>query len=557
MRRVDRSGRLAWIDVLRMLRKHSDWRQGSSILAVVMYAVLLVAGTATGAYAGYRLGGMLSGDGSVLGIEEVPLEVVGGIAALLWLVVTVIFVVRAVGERGTLAQPEAVLTVVPTGEALLGGYVAESAYVAMWVLGPAVGAGAGMAVGTGSMAPMVAVPVAVLLAGWSTVAVGYPIGLTIRHVALRFPFVARHKSGVVVAAFVVYFVVLSAGALDAAMEAVFEPMQSSPMAWYADLAFLGTQGVDASPVQAVGAGAFSVVGAAAGVVAGTRVADAHWFSDPVLAGEEPEESATVDGGGASSVEEWVEDVFGRRTGTLIVVSWRRVVRAPMKVLYAFFPVFFIAGMIAEIVQSGDVPAFFPYLVVVIAAWSAGVIFTLNPLGDQGAVLTSTLLSGVDGRTFVHAHLIAGLVVAIPIGTVLTGVLAVLSPVEVRTVVTLTAATPVLMVLAAVVSVGIGMAFPRFDEVNVTRSMTTVLPSRWAFVLFTAYLFLTAAAAAVAYEETVRDLGAALSSFVLPFGIDVAPDTLYSVSVVVLAVAVVAPVVAYRSAIRRFDGYTLA
>ncbi|WP_248516926.1 hypothetical protein [Salinarchaeum laminariae] len=522
-----------------------------------MYAVILVVGTAAGAYAGYRLGGVVVGDGSVFGVEEFPLEVVGGIAALLWLVVTVIFVTRAVGERGTLAQPEAVLTIVPTWEALVGVYVAECAYVAMWVLGPAAGAGAGLAVGTGALTPVVAVPVALLLAGWSTVAVGYPVGLTVRHVALRFPFVARHKSGVVVAAFLVYFVLISAGALNEAMVTLFEPMQSSPMAWFADLAFLGTPGVDASPVQAVGAAVFAVVVVGVGVVAGTRVADTHWFSDPVLAGEEPEESVSVDGSGASSVEEWIEGVFGRRTGTLIVVSWRRVVRAPMKVLYAFFPVFFITGMVAEIVQTGDVPAFFPYLVVVIAAWAAGVIFTLNPLGDQGAVLTSTLLSGVDGRTFVHAHMIAGLVVAIPIGTVVTGVLAVLSPVETRTVVALTAATPVLMVLAAVVSVGIGMAFPRFDEVNVTRSMTTVLPSRWAFVLFTAYLFLTAAAAGVTYEEAVRELAAVLLSFVLPFGIDVAPGTLFSASVVVLAVAVVAPVVAYRSAVRRFDEYTLA
>jgi len=556
MSALDHSVRLARIDVTRMLRKHTDWRSGSSsIIGLVMYVLLVLVGTLGGGYLGYRMGTSLAEGGPLFGIGTFSTPIAGGILALFWLIITVIFAVRAVGQRGTLAQPEGILTVVPTREALAGVYVAEFTYVVLWVLGPAVGLGAGLALGSGVPWPVMTVPVAILAAGLTAVTVGYPIGLSVRHVASRFPFVAQHKGVILVMVFLGYFAALSTGTVDQLMVALFEPMQASPMAWYADLLFLGTPGVEGSLAKASGAVAFTLVFTVAGTIAGSRVAGIHWFSDPALAGAEPEPVATE--AASPGIERRIESVLGPRTAALITLSWRRAVRAPLKLLYAFFPVLMMGGFLADIVQSGEIPVYLPFVAVVVAAWAAGVIFTLNPLGDQGAALTSTLLSRVDGRTFVHAHLLAGLAIAIPIGTVLTAVLAVLSPIESETALALVLATPVVMVLSAAFSIGVGMTFPRFEAVNFTRSMKTVLPSRWAFVLFSAYLFVTAAAAGVVYESSVRDLAAGLVSWALPFGLSVSADTLYFLSAVLLVGAVILPVVSYRHAVRRFDGYRMA
>lgn len=556
MSAFDHSVRLARIDVIRMLRNHTDWRSGSSsILGLIMYGVLVIAGTLGGGYFGYRLGQTLREGEPLFGIGPFSVSIAGGILALFWLLFTMIFAIRAVGQRGTLAQPEGVLTIVPTRVALAGVYLAEFTYVVLWVFGPAVGLGAGLALGTGTVPALIGVPVAVLAAGLTAVTVGYLIGLSIRHVASQYPFVARNKGVLIAVVFLVYFAALLTGTIDRIMVALFEPMQASPVAWYADLLFLGMPGIDVSLVRAGGAVAFTLVLTVLGTIAGTRVAEAHWFSDPVLAGEKP---APVEEGVASpGIERRVEGVLGPQMAALVTLSWRRAVRAPLKLLYAFFPVFAMAGLLGDVVQSGEVPVYLPFVTLLFAAWAAGVIFTLNPLGDQGAALSSTLLSHVDGRTFVRAHLLAGLVVAIPIGTVLTAVVAGLSPIETGTALALVVATPVIMVLSAAFSIGIGMAFPRFEAINVTRSMKTVLPSRWAFVLFSAYLFVTAGAGGVVYESNFRELAAAFVSWALPFGLSVSADTLYLLSAALLVVAVVLTVASYQHAVRRFDRYTLA
>ena len=558
MSAFEHTRRLAWIDITRMLRKNTDWENGAtSAISVVMYVLIFGASTLSGGYLSYRLGQQLArGDLGVLEVGGVsPIGAIRGVFALFWLFLTFIFVVRAVGQRGTLVQPEGILTVVPTGQAVLGVLIAEYVYFLLWLLPPGIGIGVGLAVGSETVAPAVLVPLAVAGAGVASVGIGYPLGLGIRHVATRFEFVARHKGGILLLVFLAYFGMLATGALNRVTIQLFEPMQASPFGWYADLALVGTPALTAAALQAAGAVALSVGIGALGVLAGTSLAERHWFSDPALAGAEPPETTAEDA--APGFERRLAPIFDPATASLIVLSWRRARRSPLKLLYAFYPVLFMAGPLAEIVQSGQVPEYLPYVVLVLVAWMAGVIFTLNPLGDQGAALASTLLSNVDGRRFVRAIVLAGLVVAIPLGVIVTAAVAWLSPVETETAIALVVAAPVAMVVSAALSVGIGVAFPRFKAMEITRSMKTVLPSRWAFLLFSLHLFATAAAAGVVSREFLRVLAAALLSWALPFGWSVGEGTLYWIAVVTLVPLLLSPVVAYRYAVRRFDRYTLA
>jgi hypothetical protein len=558
MSALGHSRRLAWIDITRMVRKHTDWGNGaSSAIGLVMYVVIFGASTLSGGYVAYRLG-LLLADGSA-GILEIgpfaPIEGIRGILALFWLTFTVVIVIRGVGQRGTLVQPEGILTVVPTSQAFLGVLLAEYVYFLLWLLAPGIGVGVGLAIGTGVVWPAILVPLGVAAAGLASVSVGYPLGLAIRHVATRFEFVARHKGAIVVVVFVGYFAVLSTGTLDRVMIQLFEPMQASPFGWFADLALLGTPLLGAATLYAGGAVVLSIGLGALSVIAGTRVAERHWFSDPALAGAEPPATTIEDA--APGFERRLATVFDGATAALIALSWRRARRSPMKLLYAFYPLLFLAGVFADIVQSGQVPAYLPYGILLFVAWAAGVIFTLNPLGDQGAALASTLLSRVDGRRFVRAIVLAGLVVAVPIGAIATAIVAVLSPIDPETAIVLVVASPIAMVVAAGLSIGIGMAFPRFEAVKVTQSMKTVLPSRWAFLLFSLHLFATAGAATVVSEGFARNFAAILISWALPFGWSIDPGVVYWVGLVALVPLLVAPIVSYRYAVRRFDRYTVA
>ena len=552
--------RLARVDVTRMVRKHTDTSEGlGRVVSLVIFVLFALGATVGGAYVAYRVGSSI-GPGPVEAGGFSAMAVLRGLVAVFGLIGAVVVLVRAVGQRGTLTNSEGVLTVVPTGEAFLGLLLAEYAYVLLWLAGPAVGIGVGLALGTGSPLAVLTVPLGVAAIGVTVVAVGVPVGLGLKHLLSRIAFVARNKGVLIAVAFLVYFAFVVTGSLNATVVALFEPLQASPTGWPADLMVLGTGLLDPSPLRAAGTVAVVLVVGAAGAAVGTRAAAVHWFSDPVLAGEDEEPKPEAEpgrfGAAGTTVQRRLAGAFGRPTAALVVLAWRRAARAPLKLLYVVYPLFFAVGVFADIFQTGRIPGYLPYGTVLFVAWAAGVIFTLNPLGDQGSGLPTTLLSRVDGRQFVRAHVVASLVVAVPVGTVLTAGVAVLSPLTPTTTLLLVAATPVLVAVATVLSVGIGTAFPRFRAVNITRSMKTVVPSTVAFALFSVHLVLTVGSAVVVYDEGARTLGAALLTLVLPFGLGVDAGTLYAVAAALLVVLVLAPVASYRYAVRRFDRYTL-
>ncbi|MFP4590870.1 MAG: hypothetical protein ACLFMX_02775 [Halobacteriales archaeon] len=547
--------RLAAIDVVRMRRKHvARDADATGLLSAAIYAILLVGMTVGGGHLGREIGVALATGELPDELADSALPITRGLLALFWLVATVILAIRAVGQRGTLAEPEGVLTVVPAREALAGVMLAEYAFVLLWLFVPAIGLGAGLAVGAGVVWPVVGVPLAVALVGAASVGLGYPVGLAIRHLTTRIGVVARHRWAIIGAVFVAYFLAISTGMLNEAMVALFEPMQRAPVGWFADVATLGLPGLGPSGTLAAAAIALGPAIGLVGHRVGTRIADRHWFSDPSLAGRD---RSRGDGHARPVADGRLERVLARSTAALVRLAWRRARRSPLRLLYAAYPLLFMGGMFAEIVATGQVPAYLPSILLVVLAWAAGVVFTLNPLGDQGAVLPVTLLSRVPGRAFVRAHLIAGLAVAIPVGTVATAAVAALSPLPVETAIAVVVATPIVMVLSAGASVGIGMAFPRFEATTVTRSMKTVLPSKWAFLLFTLYLLATAMAGALVYDEVVRQVVAWLATWALPFGLGVDPSTLHWVALVSFVPLGAVPLVGYRSAVRRYDAYTIA
>lgn len=88
-------------------------------------------------------------------------------------------------------------------------------------------------------------------------------------------------------------------------------------------------------------------------------------------------------------------------------------------------------------------------------------------------------------------------------------------------------------------------------------MKTVLPSGWAFALLSLYLFVTAIAVGIVYEPALGTVAAWLISAIGPPGLSISAEPLRTVATATLVPVGIAPFVAYRYAVWRYDSYTVA
>lgn len=547
---------LALVDVRRVLRAAVDRK--TQIVAFALVVVLFGGGLGFGAYLfGRELG--LTAD---LGIGYTIPELARGGFGVLWLFLAVIVTIRTVGTRGDLDNDVGILSMVPTRDAAFGLVLSETLLAFSYTLPLALSGAIGYGLGSDTWTLAVTAPVVAGLATASAVAVAFPVGLAIRHVVTQIEFVVRHKGPLIALAFLAYMGLIFTDVLGGVVVAIFEPMQAAPSAWFVDLLLLGTPGIEVSRFRAIGSVLLVPVVVAGGVAASTRVADRHWFADPVLAGTTEDDSGVDpdtdrhDDGILVRIEDALGTAVGRGTAAITVLAWKRAIRAPLKLLYAAYPLLFGIGFIVQIVQTGEVPAIAPVGALVFVAWAGAVVFTLNPLGDQGSALPATVLSRIDGRSFVTAHLLAGALLVIPVGTLLVGALAVLAPLETSVALVLVLATPVSVIVGGLFAVGVGMAFPRYDAVNVTRSTKAVVPSLIAFAVFSASLVVVIAAAGIVYEPAFEPFVAALGSWLLPFGLSISRAGVSVAARVVLVPAAIAPFASVRYAIGRFDTVTV-
>lgn len=545
---------LGRVDLRRVLRKTVDRK---SQLVAYGFVVLVFGGL--GGYGAYLFGREV-GIGADLPFDYTVLEAARGGFAVLWLFFLVIVAVRTVGTRGTLENSVGVLSVVPTREAVLGVLLSEFCLGLAYAL-PLLGVVAvGYSVGAGTYTLLATAPVVAAAASATAVAVAYPLGLAIRHVVTRIEFVARHKGPLIVLVFVAYMALIFSNALGNVVLTIFEPMQAAPTAWFADLLLLGSPAA-ASPLRAGLALMLVPLVGAASVVVTTRIANRHWFADPVLAGTDDDadvdpDTDRHDDGRLLRVEDALGGVVGRGTAAVTVLAWKRSARAPLKLLYVAYPLLFAVGFIGDVVQTGEIPSFAPPAALLFVAWAGAVVFTLNPLGDQGSALPATVLSNVSGRTFVGAHVLAGAVITIPVGTVLVAALAVAVPLEPDALAAVVLGTPLSVLVGSLFAVGVGMSFPRYEAVNITRSTKAVVPSLIAFLAYSLYLVLVVVAAGITYEPALEPLVAAVVSWLLPFGWSVAEGTVAVAARAALVPLAVAPFASAWHAVRRFEAVTV-
>ncbi|MCU4743774.1 hypothetical protein [Natronoglomus mannanivorans] len=560
-------------------------RELVGILFVGATMLLFSLGGAAGAY---FLGRGLRQDGSFTDWSLLPgaRAVVGS----LWLVLVVGVAFRTLAKVGRLEQRSLLLSTVPVRDLVFGKLLAETVGLACWLAIPVSAVSVAFAVGSTETASALGLPpVAVVLVG-SAIACGFVLGIAVKHVATRYEPVVRVKTPLAVCGALGYVALIVSGRFDVIFAGLYAPLQYWPVSWLADVVFLSVVGVDASARTAAVGLAFTGVLTAGALTVAPRLAAFHWLSDapridpgsrfgssssslvrrvspspsPSNSHTRAQSRSTSTARSTSTVASLLEPVTARGTRTVATVVWRRTWRSPVRLLYVLYPLFFAIEPMRLTLESlratGTVPEWIPPLVMAYVVWAAGMAFTLNALGDQGSTLPTILTTPASARAVVTGRMLVGVLTIGPLGVVLVGGLAAASSFSLPTILGFALATTVGVVTATALATGIGVAFPRFGTISITRNRSMVVPGKAAaFVYSIAALTLAGSLSLVAFEPAWEPLAAGTSwllSAVTPLSPDVSAGRLRAVGTLVLAGLVFVSIYSFRYAVATVETYTL-
>jgi hypothetical protein len=472
---------------------------------------------------------------------------------VLWVFMTILIVLDGVGSNGDLDNDGHYLTIRPTADIAGGKLVAAAIKFSAYTISLGLAAGAGLAVGTGSLLPVIGMVAAAVVTVVTATSIAYPIGFTLKGFLRRSPRLARFTTAVGLGLGVAYVTLSVTGGMLGVVERLDPVFRAPPIAWLGDLALLTTAGADVNAVGAVAVLGLTPIVAVGGLMLSVPAARYAWVADAAHTsdGEETDRPTAPD--------HTVDTLLGLVTKApatrgIASTTLLRAVRSPLQFVFVAPPMIAAISFADTFVTSGTVPWFVPWFVVGYGAWAAGAVLPLNPLGNQGSMLPTLLTAPARPRDVVHGNVVAAALVGGPMTAgcaVGAGYLAGSPPVVLAMLGVVSIAA---VVGGAVVATGLGSAYPRFDAVSFSGSREAVPPSKRAYGLFSVYVSLTVGSASVVSNETAREVGSALLSRWLPWGLEVGVGTLLVTSAVVLAGSVVSIPLAYRGAVRRVEAY---
>lgn len=434
---------------------------------------LMISGLFGGLMGLFCVGGMFVA-GRAVG-DTAALNGAHAVAAGVFGMAGLIATMRVAQGMGLPADADGLLTTVPHREAVAGYLLAETV-VLLGAPTPFVILGSvAFGIGAGSAMSILLVAFAALSLGVLGVLCGIALGTGIRVLVARSPMLARFQVVIGAILMLVYFWVIFNGATESVMGPFFTVVGASPIGWYGDLALFTVHEINF--VRSLGAIGVTLVGIpGAGVVCGL-FAGQLWYQRSVApdVASGSSEMGNVPIAGAS---------ISRPMRHVVHKTWLRARRAPIRLVYVVYPLFLLVPALEDIAQL-SVPASLPGLLAFYGAWATGAAFTLNPIGDEEAVLPITLTTSIRGRSFVGALCLAGVVIGLPatvIATVLTGMIT-SPPLSVWAFGGVVFTAAVLPITAAAIAVGAGTTFPRLEPAMITRSREGVVPSTFAFLLF--------------------------------------------------------------------------
>ncbi|MFC6951868.1 hypothetical protein [Halorubellus litoreus] len=535
---LSKSLRIAGIESVRQLRQ---LRERPALAAMNVLPVLLLIPTVVGqapipvyedlmtSDAAYSLGERLAAGESTAVLETIRTVSVGFFLFLGYLVA-----LPELTEGGVVNELEGLLVTVAPGEIALGEMVT---YVGFTIrLGGAIVVAAALAFGAG--VGSAAAAAFVLLAGaaaiLTAVGISYPAMLGVQLAFRRVRWLRENKALVAGPIVVVGFL---------ATRVLADPLavvHGTPLAWYADLALLGTA-AETSLVQAgvvLAAGPLVFV---CGALAAGRVGASLWYAD-----DRSTTSTDASSDSPGFLPRLARKVATREAAAVARVTWWRVRRRPRVLLFG--------GLLLSLTISAGAaavnayPTMLPYAVATYGAATFGVGTTLNPLGNEGPMLPATLTTPEGGATLLNGHALAA---SIP-GTIVVGVATlaagVTTTLPLSSVLAVTVLGVVLGATGPFISLAIGVSFPQFEGISIHSSRGMYPPRLQSVMLYLVVVLCLGVPALVGVygPETVAT--------VVP--VPPAAAAMLGVAGSVVASVTLASV-AYRFALGRVTGFELA
>jgi len=391
---------------------------------------------------------------------------VAGIGVVFVVLVTILQTYTAYANRKTTADAHLLAVSVETYTA--SQLLVFAGFVGAFVL-PIVGA-AGIALAAGAGEPLLLVTT--VAAGICVVAIGtalgFVAGLGILRAFQTAPRIREHRLAVGGPLALVYF------GLFVESRRAGDLLGGTPLGWYGDLAVVPAGVSD--PTGAVVAAAATVPVAVLAGAAGVRIGSSVWLADPPSGDEEAAES------GRSRVAALARATCTRPTAAVVRANWLRLTRAPKALFFMAMPIVIVGSTSAELTRV--IPGSVPMVVALYGGLAVGMGVTLNPLGNEGAVLPVAVIAPGGERHLVHGYVLAMALPGVPIvalATLVAGLLWTTLPLVLVLATVLVGVA--IAVTGCVVSLAIGGALPNYDGIDPTDSSATKMPKPRAAAVY--------------------------------------------------------------------------
>ncbi|ERH03076.1 MAG: hypothetical protein J07HN6_00079 [Halonotius sp. J07HN6] len=450
----------------------------SQLIGFALMALFLLPAVAAAIGGAFVAGQFLrSGDATA------PIEAARTGAVGIWIATAIFGGIRGYTSLLDPDNRDGLLATISHRQLLAGILLAEGTVIGLPTVVVVALASVTFGIGAGSVIAPLMLFIAVSLLAALGFATGIGIALLIKNGGVRSRLLYRLRTVAFVIGFAAYFwVIFSSAAAD-----IFEPLLGvltpTPIGWAGESVVLAA-GLDASIPRAAAGVLLTAGGLLVAVPALTRLSGWLWYADGLETTHTVSESTPSTGGLLSGL-------LPQPIRAVVAVDWARARRAPISLSYAIYPLFILVMPVIETFETGTVGGLFPILIAFAGAWITGALFTLNVLGNEGAVLPATVLTASPERALVGGHVAAGVLLGLPVTILLIVVLGVLSPTPPVLIATLSAGAAILTVSAPLIATGIGAALPRHEAVSVSRSTEAIVPSTFGFLLYSAVISIVA------------------------------------------------------------------
>jgi len=421
---------------------------------------------------------------AIRGVGAVSLPPVArGTVALLWLFGVFVATQRVVSARPRIDAESLMLTTVSARTVVGGLLVAETLRVLAYLGLPVLVLTGGVVFLFGSPASAVLVPLAAVLLGLTAVLVGMVLGYAVALLIATSPFVARHKGvlgGLAALLGIGGYLLVTLPQFGGIGQ---EALAVLPVGWFVDLAVIGSPIQGSMPRAAVVVTGSFLVGFG-GVALVEREATRLWFTDPVSGEEGRRTKSAIAAPASDEARTALADAIapvgfprGISQPTRRVAQWcvLRTRRDPRRLNFLLLPVVMVGSALLSSGMQAESPlAVFVPATAVLLPWMAGATFAMNPFGDEGSVLSLTLIS-VSGAAYVRGLMTPGLLLGFPVVVVVTGGGALVGPFELPVAVGLVGSSVLTTAVAVTSAPAVGMWFPRFSAIRIGQSREVIPP----------------------------------------------------------------------------------